>query len=79
MFSIKGRGTVVTGRVKGQLHVNQSVIIERVGRETLSSVITGIESFHKMLDNANDGENCGLLLQGVGRDEVARGDVVKSV
>ena len=79
VFSITGRGTVVTGRVKGHFHINQSVVIEREGRETLPSAITGIESFRKMLDNANDGDNCGLLLREVQRDEVSRGDVVKSV
>ena len=79
VFTITGRGTVVTGRVKGLLKVNQSVVIERENRETLSSVITGIELHRRMVDCANDGDNCGIILRGIGRDQVERGDVIKSV
>ncbi len=74
VFTIEGRGTVVTGRVaRGVLRVGDSV--EVVGRDG-AIVVTGIESFHKKRTEARAGENVGLLLRGVGRDEVARGHVV---
>lgn len=78
VFSIKGRGTVVTGRVKGQIRLNQNVVVEKADGSSLRSVITGIEAFRKSLDLAMDGDNCGLLLRGVERNQVERGDVVKT-
>jgi elongation factor Tu len=76
VFSIKGRGTVVTGRVeRGKLKVGDTV--EIVGlRETRSTVVTGLEMFHKVLDEAEAGDNCGVLLRGIERDDVERGMVL---
>jgi elongation factor Tu len=76
VFSIKGRGTVVTGRVdRGVIKVGEPV--EIVGlRETRSSVCTGVEMFHKMMDEGMAGDNLGLLLRGIERTEVERGQVV---
>jgi elongation factor Tu len=76
VFSIKGRGTVVTGRVdRGVIHVGDPV--EIVGlRETRSSVCTGVEMFHKMMDEGMAGDNLGLLLRGIERTDVERGQVV---
>jgi elongation factor Tu len=74
VFTIEGRGTVVTGRVaRGVLRVSEAV--EIVGRDGVI-VVTGIESFHKKRTEARAGENVGLLLRGIGRDEVVRGQVV---
>lgn len=76
VFSIKGRGTVVTGRVeRGKGKVNDTV--EIVGlRDTKSTVITGVEMFRKQLDEAQAGDNVGLLLRGIEKDDVERGQVV---
>jgi elongation factor Tu len=76
VFSIKGRGTVVTGRVeRGRIKVGEAV--EIVGlRETRGSVVTGVEMFHKMMDEGIAGDNLGLLLRGVERTDVERGQVV---
>src|SRR5688572_13240795 len=76
VFSITGRGTVVTGRVEfGTLKVNEEV--EIVGlRETQKTVATGIEMFRKMLDEARAGDNVGVLLRGIGKDDVERGQVL---
>jgi elongation factor Tu len=76
VFSIKGRGTVVTGRIdRGVIKVNEPV--EIVGlRETQNSVCTGVEMFHKLLDEGMAGDNVGLLLRGIDRDEVERGQVI---
>jgi len=76
VFSIKGRGTVVTGRVeRGVVKVSDPV--EIVGlRETQNSVVTGVEMFHKMLDEGMAGDNLGLLLRGIERTDVERGQVV---
>lgn len=76
VFSIKGRGTVVTGRVeRGVLKVSDKVEIVGLG-ETREVVVTGIEMFHKSLDEARAGDNAGLLLRGVNRDEIERGQVL---
>lgn len=76
VFSIKGRGTVVTGRVeRGQLKVNDTVEIVGV-RPTKSTVVTGIEMFRKMLDDAQAGDNVGLLLRGIEKNDVERGQVI---
>ena len=77
VFSITGRGTVATGRVeRGILKLNDSV--ERVGLhgETKSYVVTGIEMFHKLLDEAQAGDNIGALLRGIQRNEIERGQVL---
>ena len=76
VFTITGRGTVVTGRVeRGQLKLNDEV--EIVGlKETRKTVVTGIEMFRKQLDYAEAGDNAGVLLRGVAREEVERGQVL---
>ena len=76
VFTITGRGTVVTGRVeRGQLKLNDEV--EIVGlRETKKTVVTGIEMFRKQLDYAESGDNAGVLLRGIAREEVERGQVL---
>ncbi len=76
VFSITGRGTVVTGRVEqGMLNVGDSV--EIVGlRELQSTTVTGVEMFRKLLDEAQAGDNVGLLLRGIGKEDVERGQVV---
>jgi len=76
VFTITGRGTVVTGRVeRGKLPINSEVEILGI-REAQKTTVTGIEMFHKQLDEAWAGENCGLLLRGLKRDDVERGQVV---
>jgi len=79
VFGIKGRGTVVTGRVdRGIVKVGQE--IEIVGlKETRKTVVTGVEMFHKLLDHAEPGDAVGLLLRGVDRDDVERGQVLAQV
>jgi elongation factor Tu len=76
VFSIKGRGTVATGRVeRGEVTVNQEV--EMVGiKETRKVVVTGVEMFNKLLDSGQAGDNIGVLLRGIERDEVERGQVL---
>jgi elongation factor Tu len=76
VFSIKGRGTVATGRVeRGKVKVNES--IEIVGlKETRTVVCTGVEMFRKILDEGIAGDNIGVLLRGVDRDEIERGQVL---
>jgi elongation factor Tu len=76
VFSIKGRGTVVTGRIdRGKVHVGEEV--EIVGlKDTRKTVCTGVEMFHKLLDEGQAGDNVGCLLRGIGRDEVERGMVL---
>jgi len=76
VFTITGRGTVVTGRAeRGTLKVNSEVEIVGI-RPIQKTTVTGIEMFHKQLDEAWAGENCGLLLRGLKRDDVERGQVV---
>ncbi len=76
VFSIEGRGTVVTGRIeRGVIHVNDDV--EMIGlRDTQKTVVTGIEMFNKSLDEGRAGDNAGLLLRGLKKEEVERGQVV---
>jgi elongation factor Tu len=76
VFSIKGRGTVVTGRIdRGIIKVGEPV--EIIGlRETKNSVVTGVEMFHKLLDEGRAGDNVGLLLRGIEREDVERGQVL---
>jgi elongation factor Tu len=77
VFSIKGRGTVVTGRIeRGQLKLNDPVEIVGLMDKPLSTVATGIEMFHKLLDTGNAGDNAGILLRGIDRDQVERGMVL---
>jgi elongation factor Tu len=77
VFTIKGRGTVVTGRVeRGTLTKGEEIEIVGLREETLKSVVTGIEMFHKELDSAQAGDNAGILLRGIDRDQVERGMVL---
>jgi elongation factor Tu len=76
VFSISGRGTVVTGRVeRGQIKVNEEVEIVGI-RETRKTVVTGVEMFRKILDEGQAGDNVGILLRGIDRDEIERGMVL---
>jgi len=77
VFSIKGRGTVVTGRIeRGKIKLNDEVEIVGLGHDTKKTTVTGIEMFHKQFDEAEAGMNVGLLLRGIDKDEVERGQVV---
>ncbi len=77
VFSIKGRGTVVTGRIdRGMIHTGDPVEIVGLQEKSMESVVTGVEMFHKILDEGMAGDNVGLLLRGIGREEVERGMVV---
>jgi elongation factor Tu len=77
VFTIKGRGTVVTGRIeRGVVKVGESVDIVGLQDETKSTVVTGVEMFHKTLDEGMAGDNAGILLRGIDRDEVERGMVL---
>jgi len=76
VFSISGRGTVVTGRVeRGVIKVGEEVEIVGI-KETRKTVVTGVEMFRKLLDQGEAGDNVGCLLRGIGRDEVERGQVL---
>jgi len=76
IFTIQGRGTVATGRIeRGQINVNEPVEIVGI-RETRNSVCTGVEMFKKLLDSGMAGDNVGLLLRGVDRKEIERGQVI---
>ena len=76
VFTITGRGTVATGRVeRGQVKLNDQVEIVGI-KETKTSVVTGVEMFRKLLDYAEAGDNIGVLLRGVTRDEIERGQVL---
>ena len=77
VFTITGRGTVATGRVeRGTLHLNEEVEIVGIKEETKKTVVTGIEMFRKMLDEAQAGDNIGALLRGIQRTEIERGQVL---
>jgi len=77
VFTITGRGTVATGRVeRGTLHLNEEVEIIGIKEESKKTVVTGIEMFRKMLDEAQAGDNIGALLRGVQRTEIERGQVL---
>ncbi|MBO5461674.1 MAG: elongation factor Tu [Ruminococcus sp.] len=77
VFSITGRGTVATGRVeRGTLHVSDEVEIIGIKEDTRKTVVTGIEMFRKLLDEAQAGDNIGALLRGVQRTEIERGQVL---
>ena len=77
VFSIKGRGTVVTGRIdRGMVKTGEAVEIVGLREKSQSTVVTGVEMFHKTLDEGQAGGNAGLLLRGIDRDQVERGMVV---
>jgi elongation factor Tu len=77
VFTITGRGTVVTGRIeRGIVKVNEEVEIVGIKPETTKTVVTGIEMFRKLLDEGQAGENVGLLIRGIKREDVERGQVV---
>ena len=77
VFTITGRGTVATGRVeRGTLHLNDELEILGVKEDVLKTVVTGIETFRKQLDEALAGDNIGALLRGVNRDQIVRGQVL---
>jgi len=77
IFSITGRGTVVTGRIeRGKVAVGETVDIVGIKPKTLKTVVTGVEMFRKLLDEGVAGDNVGLLLRGVTKEEVERGQVV---
>src|SRR3546814_8771628 len=76
VFSISGRGTVVTGRVEtGIVKVGEEVEIVGI-QDTKKTTVTGVEMFRKLLDQGQAGDNIGALIRGVGRDEVERGQVL---
>src|SRR6516165_1491975 len=77
VFSITGRGTVVTGRIeRGQIHTSEEVEIIGIKPRAQKTVVTGVEMFRKILDDGQAGDNVGLLLRGIKREEVERGQVV---
>ena len=77
VFSITGRGTVATGRVeRGTLHLSEDVEIVGIKEETQKSVVTGIEMFRKLLDEAQAGDNIGVLLRGLNRTDIERGQIL---
>ena len=77
IFSITGRGTVVTGRIEtGTIHVNDPVELVGFGDAPKNTVVTGVEMFRKLLDQGEAGDNVGLLLRGIDKKEVKRGEVV---
>ncbi|MBQ1080309.1 MULTISPECIES: elongation factor Tu [unclassified Nocardiopsis] len=77
VFSITGRGTVVTGRIeRGVVNVNETVDIVGIKEDKQTTTVTGVEMFRKLLDNGQAGDNVGLLLRGIKREDVERGQVV---
>ena len=77
VFSITGRGTVVTGRVQaGTVSVGEQVLLSRAGQPMLQVEVTGVEMFRKIVKTAKAGDNVGLLLRGIQRDQVIKGDVL---
>lgn len=77
VFSITGRGTVVTGRVeRGKIKTGNEVDIVGLRKDIRKTVVTGVEMFRKILDEAQAGDNVGLLLRGIGKEEVERGEVI---
>jgi elongation factor Tu len=77
VFSITGRGTVVTGRIeRGVIHTGDEVEIIGIKEKATKSTVTGVEMFHKILDEGQAGDNAGLLLRGIKREEVERGQVI---
>ena len=77
VFTITGRGTVATGRVeRGTLHLNEELEIVGIKEDTQKTVVTGIEMFRKLLDEAQAGDNIGALLRGINRDQIVRGQIL---
>jgi elongation factor Tu len=77
VFTITGRGTVVTGRIeRGVINVNETVEIVGIKNEVQTTTVTGVEMFRKLLDSGMAGDNVGLLIRGIKREEVERGQVV---
>ena len=77
IFSITGRGTVVTGRIEtGTIHVNDPAEIVGFSDKPKQTVVTGVEMFRKLLDQGEAGDNVGLLLRGIDKKEVRRGEVI---
>jgi elongation factor Tu len=77
VFSIKGRGTVATGRIeRGVIKMNEEIEILGLGMEPKKTVVTGVEMFHKQFDTAEAGMNVGLLLRGVDKEQIERGQVL---
>ncbi|HEY6309540.1 MAG TPA: EF-Tu/IF-2/RF-3 family GTPase, partial [Streptosporangiaceae bacterium] len=77
VFSITGRGTVVTGRIeRGTIHTGETVAIIGIKEKAQSTTVTGVEMFRKILDDGQAGDNVGLLLRGIKREDVERGQVV---
>ena len=77
VFSITGRGTVATGRIEtGVIHVGDKVQIVGLSDEFKDTTVTGVEMFRKLLDEGEAGDNVGLLLRGIDKDEVKRGEVI---
>ncbi len=77
VFSISGRGTVATGRIEtGVVHTGEEVHIIGLGEDAKKTVVTGVEMFRKILDQGEAGDNVGLLLRGIDKDEVKRGQVI---
>ncbi len=77
VFTITGRGTVVTGKVeRGAVHVNETVEIVGIRPKSFQTTVTGVEMFRKLLDQGQAGDNVGLLLRGTKREDVERGQVV---
>ena len=77
VFSIVGRGTVVTGELTQAVRLNDSIVIVCQDDTQLKSKIIGIEAFRKKLDVAEAGENVGLLLEGIERGQIRRGDIIR--
>jgi len=78
-FSISGRGTVVTGKIEsGSFRVGQTVIIE-TGNGTIETTISGVEAFHKTMDVAVAGQNVGLFLANVTRDQIHQGSTISGI
>lgn len=77
VFSITGRGTVASGRIdRGTVRVNDEIEIVGIKEETQKAIVTGVEMFRKQLDEGLAGDNVGILLRGVQRDEIERGQVI---
>jgi elongation factor Tu len=77
VFSITGRGTVVTGRIeRGKIHTGEEIEIIGIKEKSSKTIVTGVEMFHKILDEGQAGDNAGLLLRGTKREDVERGQVI---
>jgi elongation factor Tu len=77
VFTITGRGTVVTGRIeRGIVKVNEEIEVVGIRKDTMKTIVTGVEMFRKLLDEGQAGENVGLLLRGTKREDVERGQVL---